>query len=186
MSREGLFDPEKGNAGLIHVTPSCHLDGASIQHLLEVVARLIRINGYGELPLSLNIVSPRHACLIISICYKRNSLLQKSSAKKMAEALLAGIIEEGFSPYRLGLEQAAFLPSLAKPLRRLCGELQQTLDPFGVFARSRYSHLWKSPRNKGHGSLMAWPIGEAKSLLKTIEKQQHRSMGQLCQKNGVS
>jgi hypothetical protein len=121
--------------------------------------------------------------LIISICYKRNSLLQKTSAKKLAEVLLAGTIEEGFRPYRLGLEQAEWLPPMAKPLRRLCFELQRSLDPFQLFARSRYSPLWKSGRTKSPCDVMNWPLGEAKSFLKTIENQQHRSMGKLCSKN---
>ncbi len=178
------FNPEKGTAGLIHVTPSCHLDGASVLHLLNVVSRLATNNGFDELPMSLNIVSPRHACLIISVCYKRDSSLQKSSARKLADLLLAGTVAEGFRPYRLGLEQAALLSPLAKPLRLLCFELQRTLDPFQLFARSRYSHLWKSSaKSRSRGDVMSWPSSEAQSFLQTIEKQQHRTQGKLCSKN---
>jgi 4-cresol dehydrogenase (hydroxylating) len=184
VPREMQFDPEKGNAGLIHVTPSCHLDGGSVLHLLDVVSRLAQLNGYDDLPMSLNIVSPRHACLIVSICYKRDSLLQKSSARKLAEALLAATTEEGFRPYRLGLEQAGVLSPLPKPLRRLCFDLQQTMDTFQLFAQSRYSSLWKSRgRRRNSNGVPSQRLGEAKSFLRTIEKQQQRGMRKLCSKN---
>jgi 4-cresol dehydrogenase (hydroxylating) len=187
VAPQATFDPEKGNAGLIHVTPSCHLDGSSVLHLLDIVNRVSRLNGLDELPLSLNTVNPRYACLVISVCYKRNSLLQKSSARKLADSLLFSAVAEGFQPYRLGLEQADLLPVMAGPLRKTCLHLQRVFDPAAVFAQSRYAPLWMSAAGKKRQSTsVLWPTSEAQSFLKTVEKHQHRCMGSLCAKNGVS
>ena len=169
------FDPEQGNAGLIHVTPSCALDDLS--RLLALVKRTANAHGWVKLPLSFNLVSERHGCLVISVCFKRDSAVQKAAARQFATNLLRQCTEEDFQPYRLGLGQAEDLMPFEPALARLCQRLGQVIDPKGLLAPSRYSHLW-TQQNK-------WPE-EVPPLLAMIEQQQLRTSKTLCAKNAAS
>jgi len=173
------FDPESGNAGLIHVTPSCELEGATVERLVQLVNRLAAARDGKLLPLSFNLVSARYGCLVISICFPRDSLAEKQAAQKLANEMLAQLTHAGFRPYRLGLEQAAKLLPFEAPLGRLCQRLEEALNPEGLLAPSRYTPLWNPGRKRRE------PAG-ALSFLKMIEREQQRTEEVLCAENVVS
>jgi 4-cresol dehydrogenase (hydroxylating) len=170
------FDPEAGTAGLLHVTPSCALNDLS--RLLDVVKKSAAAHGWGKLPLSFNLVSQHYGCLVVSICFKRASTIQKTSARNFANDLLRECTSAGFRPYRLGLEQVNELEPFGPALAKLCRRVRDAVDPDLLLAPSRYGALWdgdQTERTEGRSS-----------LVDMIERQQLRTSRSLCVKNVVS
>jgi hypothetical protein len=149
---------EATGAGLIHLTPVLPLTRCAILKVQEITSETVRRHGYDAVPLSINVLSPRAAALIVSIGFNRRSAGATTSARLAADELLRAYVNAGFLPYRLGLEQGNLLPPMEKSWRRILQAIRHTFDPVGCMGDCRYEQLWKgdrtirSPKNRTEGS----------------------------------
>jgi 4-cresol dehydrogenase (hydroxylating) flavoprotein subunit len=135
---------EATGAGLIHVTPVLPLTSGAVLEVQELTNKTLRRHGYGAVPLSLNVLSPRAAALIVSIGFDRRSGAATEAAHRAANELLRTYVNAGFLPYRLGLEQGNLVPGVEKPWRKIFQSMRHTFDPFGCMGDSRYEQLWQA------------------------------------------
>ena len=137
---------EATGAGLIHVAPVLPLTPGAILEVQELTRKTIRRHGYEAVPLSLNVLSPRAAALIVSIGFDRRSAEATKAARLTADNLLRAYISAGYLPYRLGLEQGNVMPPMERSWRRILQAMRHTFDPFGCMGDSRYEQLWQADR----------------------------------------
>jgi 4-cresol dehydrogenase (hydroxylating) len=140
---------EATGAGLVHVAPVLPLTPGAILQVQALTYETVRRHGYDVVPLSLNVLSPRAAALIVSLGFNRRSAEATTSARRAAEELLQTYVKAGFLPYRLGLEQGNFVPPMEKSWRRIFQAMRHTFDPVGCLADCRYEQLWKADRTIG-------------------------------------
>jgi 4-cresol dehydrogenase (hydroxylating) len=134
---------EASGAGLIHVAPVVALCARPIAEVERLTFQVLRPHGYKAVPLSLNALSARTAALIVSVGFDRRSSKKTRAAHRAADDLLETYLEAGLMPYRLGLEQAGRLPQMIGPWPKVFCAIQNSLDPDGCMAASRYEPLWR-------------------------------------------
>jgi hypothetical protein len=110
--------------------------------------------------MTLNLVNAGTVAVIISIPFDRENPAGAANAHALARALHGQCGELGFTPYRLGLEDAPDLPSMPAPRARLLRGLGRLADPNAVLAPSRYSAWWSeaaadSSPGQSHSSVEA-------------------------------
>ena len=137
---------EATGAGLIHLAPVVPLTSEAILEVQELTHKAVRRHGYRAVPLSLNLLSPRAAALIVSIGFDRRSAGATKAARFAANDLLRAYVKAGFLPYRLGLEQGNSVPPMERSWRRIFQAIRHTFDPFGCMSDSRYEQLWRADR----------------------------------------
>jgi 4-cresol dehydrogenase (hydroxylating) len=135
-------DLDAGPAGLVHVTPTCPARGESASRLLALIDR-VRIEFQLEkLAMTLNLLNAGTIAVIISVPFLRANEASLKNAQAFARRLHQKCGEEGFSPYRLGLEDAGHLAPMPAPRRRLLHKIGRLMDPRQILGASRYSPWW--------------------------------------------
>jgi 4-cresol dehydrogenase (hydroxylating) len=135
-------DLDAGRAGLVHVTPTAPAQGTAVARLLGAIDETRAAFGFAPLAMTLNLVNAGTVAVIISIPFDRENPAGAANAHALARALHGQCGELGFTPYRLGLEDAPDLPSMPAPRARLLRGLGRLADPNAVLAPSRYSAWW--------------------------------------------
>jgi 4-cresol dehydrogenase (hydroxylating) flavoprotein subunit len=137
---------EATGAGLIHLAPLLPLTADAMLEVQELTHKTVRRHGYVAVPLSLNVLSPRAAALIVSIGFDRRSARATKAARLAADDLLRAYVRAGFLPYRLGLGQGNLVPRMERSWRRIFQAMRHTFDPGGCMGASRYEQLWQTDR----------------------------------------
>jgi 4-cresol dehydrogenase (hydroxylating) flavoprotein subunit len=158
---------EATGAGLIHLAPILPLTPCAILEVQELTYQTVRRHGYDAVPLSINVLSPRAAALIVSIGFNRRSAGATTSARLAADELLRAYVSAGFLPYRLGLEQGNLVPPMERSWRRILQAIRHTFDPVGCMGDSRYEPLWKADRTIGSPIDRSQPSKEERRICKT-------------------
>ena len=138
-----LGDLDKGQAGLIHVTPTCTSESKSLLGLLEIIEETQLRHILDALPLTLNLVNIGTVAVIISIPFDRSSRARECAAKEFADSLHSSCCREGYPPYRLGLHGADVLSSMPESRSQLLRQLEEIMDPEECLSPSRYSSWWR-------------------------------------------
>ena len=135
---------EKGMAGLIHVVPTCLPEEVSVRSLLNLIEET-RLGKKSEpLALTINLVNVGMAVVVISVPLIRTREEDKLQSVDLADTLLLNCHERGFTPYRLGLNDAETLAALSRrPTEKdeLLQRMVELFDPNGILCRSRYQRV---------------------------------------------
>jgi 4-cresol dehydrogenase (hydroxylating) len=137
-----VLDPEKTNAGLIHVTPavpSFAIEIGNAVRLLESTAREINL---GPLAVTVNMVDSLTTVMVISVPFIKT---QAALAHQKAQKLWRAFSRAGLRPYRLGLGNEQEVGSSARSSVDIFNRIKSALDPNGVFAPSKYESLFVKP-----------------------------------------
>ncbi len=135
-------DLDEGRAGLVHVTPTSPAQGTEVARLLGAIDETRAAFGFAPLAMTLNLVNAGTVAVIISIPFDRENPAGAANAHALARALHRICGERGFTPYRLGLEDADGVPPMPSARARLLRGLGRLADPNAVLAASRYSAWW--------------------------------------------
>ena len=87
--------------------------------------------------ISLTMLTPRSVCCVLSISYDRDVAGEDEKAMACYDELAARCAENGFYPYRLGIQGMGHTPR-ADAYRQLIQTLKSALDPNDVIAPGRY------------------------------------------------
>lgn len=129
-------DPDRDRCGLLWYAPVSAAEGQQVASLAQIAARTLLEHGF-EPMISLTLLTPRSVYCVISISYDRDVSGEDVKAMTCYQALSARCAENGFYPYRLGIQG---MGQLTRPAayRSLIQKLKNALDPNGVLAPGRY------------------------------------------------
>lgn len=130
--------PREEGCGAIMVAPVAPLTGADVAACLAVAEGVFAEFCFEPL-VTVNLVSGRAACLVLTVCYDRTNKTEADRAGRCADALLARTTAAGFPSYRRGTwAMGERLGGPDDPYWQTVARLKAALDPAGVLAPGRY------------------------------------------------
>jgi 4-cresol dehydrogenase (hydroxylating) len=137
-----VLDPEKTNAGLIHVTPAVPSSATEIGNALRLIESTARELGLQPLALTVNVVDSLTTVIVISVPFIKT---EAAPAHIKAQKLWRALSGAGIHPYRLGLGNEQEMGSASRNSADIFNRIRSALDTNGVFAPSKYDSLFVKP-----------------------------------------
>ena len=129
-------DPDRDRCGLLWYAPVAPAEGAQVEKLTGIAKHTLLGCGF-EPMISLTMLTPRSVYCVISITYDRDIASEDEKAMACYEALSKRCMENGYYPYRLGIQG---MGQLQRPdaYAAVIRALKTALDPNGIIAPGRY------------------------------------------------
>ncbi|MDX2247645.1 MAG: FAD-binding oxidoreductase [Bacteroidia bacterium] len=129
-------DPDRDRCGLLWHCPVLPLIGKTIAIVVLSAQKILLHHGF-EPMISIQIMASRYAYLIISIVYDRDKPGEDDLALKCYEKLVEDTNQQGYYPYRLGIQSMEDFALMRKD-RGFWQELKHLWDPNDILAPGRY------------------------------------------------
>lgn len=132
------LDPEKTEAGLIHITPAISSSASEIERVVTLLENTADDLDLKPLPITVNMVDSLTTVMVVSLPFVKS---EAATAQKKARSIWRALSQAGLRPYRLGLihDEEWLAPAASASLFR---DIRAALDPSGVFAPSKYEALF--------------------------------------------
>lgn len=123
--------------GVLWYCPAIPFTGKDTQKAIEICERICKKNGF-ELNLGFLFISQRTLDLTGAICYDRQVKGEDKRAMKCHHQLMEVMHDNGYSPYRLGIQSMHLMKSKRTSSRRFLQKLKSKLDPKNILAPGHY------------------------------------------------
>ncbi|MEQ9625561.1 FAD-binding oxidoreductase [Coleofasciculus chthonoplastes] len=131
------MNPDRDGCGVIWLCPVLPFDGE--QFLLAIKIIELIFNSYHFEPnIGLSFSSGRSIHVFIAIIYDRDVAGEDQRAMECHDKILHSLIQEGYIPYRLGIQSMNSLPPTQDDYGKLISTLKRGLDPNNILAPGRY------------------------------------------------
>jgi 4-cresol dehydrogenase (hydroxylating) len=129
-------DPDRDRCGLLWYAPVAPAVGLEVSRLTETASDIMLRHGF-EPMISLTLLTARSVYSIISICYDRDISGEDGRASACHDEVATWCTQEGYVPYRLGLESMNQMGE-ATGSTQLLNAIRRAVDPLGILAPGRY------------------------------------------------
>ena len=146
-------DPDRDRCGLLWYAPVAAADGQQVGKLAEIATRTLLEHNF-EPMISLTLLTARSVYCVISISYDRDVSGEDEKAMTCYRSLADRCMENGFYPYRLGIQGMGQLPR-PEAYRSFMRKLKEAIDPNGVLAPGRYDELWMETASADKGPIQS-------------------------------
>lgn len=131
------LDPDRDGCGVIWLCPLLPFDGQEIINAIAIAQSTIKSYQF-EPNIAINCISARSIRMFIAIMYDRENPGEDERGMECHDQLLQQLIEQGYIPYRLGIQSMNSLPSAQDDYGKLISTLKKSLDPNNILAPGRY------------------------------------------------
>jgi 4-cresol dehydrogenase (hydroxylating) len=140
--------PIKDNCGVYWLGPMVPFNSIHIKKATELIEKIM-ISYEFEPAMTLQLLTSRQIDIIISITYDRDIPGQDKKAKECHDELMQKLINEGYHPYRLGIQSYDLLPNSDDDTYQLLKKLKKQFDPNDVLSPGRYDfrNNWNQERS---------------------------------------
>lgn len=142
------LDPARDGCGLIWYSPLVDMKPESVRRFVELITDLMPSHGFEPL-ITLSSLSERCFGSTVPVLFNLASSKDREAARKCHLALLNEGANQGFLPYRVGVESMSWLTQLAPEHWHIVSKLKAALDPEGIMAPGRYASV--KPRYEQNG-----------------------------------
>jgi 4-cresol dehydrogenase (hydroxylating) len=140
-SRQGRpqcdVNPARDGCGLIWFTAVVPLTGSHVNRVLDLCRPLFREHGF-DFSVSLIVVNPRSAKLLMQIFYDKADPIETARAGGLYEDLCESTVRAGYQQYRANVASMHRLLEPVPEYQRLLDSLKRAVDPCGTLAPGRY------------------------------------------------
>jgi len=138
------MDPCLDNCGIYWMGPIVPFDGVNVDLAIKIIKETITEHGF-EPGMTLQMITARQIDIIVSIAFDRTIPGEDLKAKTCHDDLLQKLIDEGFYPYRLGIQSQFLLPSPDDDYCLFIEKIKKALDPNDILSPGRYDFRsnWK-------------------------------------------
>ncbi len=131
------MNPDRDGCGVIWLCPVLPFDGKQIINAIKIIE--LTFNSYNFEPnIGLSFTSGRSIHVFIAIMYDRDVAGEDQRAMECHDKMLQVLIQEGYIPYRLGIQSMNSLPPSQDDYGKLISTLKRGLDPNNILAPGRY------------------------------------------------
>ena len=134
--RSDAVDPDRDRCGVLWLCPETPFDGPSAIRAIRLAEEALRAHGF-EPNVGLMVRSPRSLKVFVAIVYDRDVAGEDERAMRCHDALFAQFVEDGFIPYRLGIQSMDRLPG-AGAFDDFLHRIKAAVDPDRILAPGRY------------------------------------------------
>jgi 4-cresol dehydrogenase (hydroxylating) len=131
-------DPNRDGCGLLWCAPVVPAEGAHVALLTELATSALMRHGF-EPMISITMANERSLAFVISLTYDRDVPDEDDRAMACHQELLQQLIDNGYPPYRLGLQSMQIMNQSSSSA--LLNTLKAAIDPNGILAPGRYESL---------------------------------------------
>jgi 4-cresol dehydrogenase (hydroxylating) len=134
---ESDVNPARDGCGLIWFAPVAPLTGSHVNRVLDLCRPVFREHGF-DLSVSLIVVNPRSAVVLMEIFYDKADPTETARARVLYEDLCGLTMRAGYQQYRTNV---AYMHRLLEPVpqyQRLLDSMKRAVDPCGILAPGRY------------------------------------------------
>ncbi|MCA1993022.1 MAG: FAD-binding oxidoreductase [Coleofasciculus sp. S288] len=131
------LNPDRDRCGVFWLCPVFPFDGQLIAEIVPVLESIIKSYQF-EPNIAINCTSGRSLHMFIALMYDRDVEGEDRLAMECYDSLLQRLIQQGYIPYRLGIQSMNALPAAQDDYGKLIRTLKQGLDPNNILAPGRY------------------------------------------------
>lgn len=132
------LNPARDGCGLLWYSPLVPMRAQRVRAYVDMVQRITERHGVEPL-ITLTSLNDRLFDSTVPLLFDRQQAAAVAAAQSCHHALLEEGRAQGWFPYRVGVDQMAWLAGLQDDARAFHTRLQRTLDPHGLLAPGRYS-----------------------------------------------
>lgn len=136
--RAGDLDPARDGCGLIWYPPLVPMRPPQVRHYVNMVEGVCSAHGVEPL-ITLTSLSDRCFDSSVPLLFDRGDPCAAGQAQACYQALLEAGRDQGFLPYRIGVQAMEQLTSGGGVFWSVVSDLKSALDPDGIIAPGRYS-----------------------------------------------
>ena len=131
------INPDRDACGVLWLCPLFPFDGKPIVEALTTIESTIKSYGF-EPNIAMSCSTSRSVKIFIAIMYDRHEPEEDSQAMECHDHLLQFLLQEGYIPYRLGIQSMNSLPKAQDDYDQLIRNIKKRLDPNNILAPGRY------------------------------------------------
>jgi len=131
------IDIDRDKCGVISLTPSVPLQGSHVIKVMGIMENICRKYGF-EPNLGLKTMSERHLICVPQIIYDRETPGQDKKAMDCYNEMLKTLTDEGYPPYRLGVQSMDKMTSTSSEYVQLVNILKSSIDPNNIISPGHY------------------------------------------------
>lgn len=131
------LNPDKDACGLIWCAPIAPIDGSHAAAIWAITQPIFEAYGF-EPMISITLLTERALSAVITIAYDRSIPGEDEKAMRCHDELLKKLTDDGYFPYRLGIQSMDKLPKPEESAIRLLKALKAALDPNDILSPGRY------------------------------------------------
>jgi 4-cresol dehydrogenase (hydroxylating) len=130
-------NPVRDGCGLIWFGPVAPLTGGHVNRVLDLCRPVFREHGF-DFSVSLIVVNPRSAVLLMSIFYDKADPSETARARALFEDLCGLTARAGYQQYRTNVSHMHRLLERVPQYQRLLDSMKRGVDACGTLAPGRY------------------------------------------------
>jgi 4-cresol dehydrogenase (hydroxylating) flavoprotein subunit len=138
-------DPWRDRRGAIFCCPAVPLVPVHVRRATRILSRILLAHAF-EPVITLNVMNERLVHVVGGIFYDRRAKGEDARAMAAYRAAFAALLEEGYFPYRLGIQSMEALPASLDDSDAVLARIKTALDPEGILAPKRYESGRKARR----------------------------------------
>jgi 4-cresol dehydrogenase (hydroxylating) len=132
------LDPLDNDWGFFWLAPVLPMTGAAVLDLLNLVEPEFKKYQF-EPQITLSSINPRSLCGIMTITYNKQNPVEVEQAKACYHALFQRVMQNGYIPYRTGIQSMNDLAHGSQGFWHLTQQIKRSLDPQNILSPGRYS-----------------------------------------------
>lgn len=131
-------DADREGWGMLYCLPFVPLSGANAGELSALIEHTYGRYGF-DAYITLNVVTDKALEAVINLAFDAHSEAACARAHDASRALHQALIDRGWMPYRVGIQEMAAVVDPDDEFWRVVRDLKKVLDPNGIIAPGRYN-----------------------------------------------
>jgi 4-cresol dehydrogenase (hydroxylating) len=132
------LDPDHSNSGVMYCLPILPAHGPTVLDVVRDTRDTFARHGF-EAAMTVNLMSAKSLEGVVSLAFDRRNAAQAEKARACIREMEARYMEQGYPPYRVGINSMQHVVSEDDSFWRTVRDLKQVLDPNGIIAPGRYN-----------------------------------------------
>jgi 4-cresol dehydrogenase (hydroxylating) len=131
-------DPDHSNSGIMFCLPIIPSSGADVRDVVNDTRETFAKHGF-EAAITVNLMNTKAMEGVVSLGFDRRDTDQAKRAATCIQEMEARYVEQGYPPYRVGINSMHHVVQEDDPFWQTVNELKKVLDPNNIIAPGRYN-----------------------------------------------
>lgn len=131
-------DPDHSDSGVLFCLPIIPADGPTVLEVVTDTRDTFARHGFNA-AITVNLMDTKSMEGVVSLAFDRRNAEQVKAAHACIQEMESRYMEQGFPPYRVGINSMHQVVSENDPFWRTVRELKKALDPNNIIAPGRYN-----------------------------------------------
>ncbi len=131
-------NPDHSNSGLLFCLPIIPASGSTVTEVVADTRDTFARHGFTA-AITVNLMGTKAMEGVVSLAFDRRNEAQTKAAHACIQEMEARYMEQGYPPYRVGINSMHHVVSEDDSFWRTAREIKKALDPNGIIAPGRYN-----------------------------------------------